>query len=235
MYEKCTNYFSNYPYFKFQTINYSEMMNNFSSPGIVSSTIPTLPSPPPNLPQHLKTEPCTLPPVSRSDEMLGLDVKSGSLLGKWKDDIESNGMNLDVKSGPLLGKWKDEIDNGMNSPDWHNNSTGFMGPNHHQNQGPSDNNLVPLPASSSSPGSHQHVLQPSLGCSNSSVMADSSALPPLCAGCRLRIVDKFYLCAVEAKWHTACLKCAECGVELENQLSCFERDGQIYCKDDYVR
>ena len=62
-----------------------------------------------------------------------------------------------------------------------------------------------------------------------------SSPPPLCAGCRLRIVDKYYLCAVESKWHTSCLKCAECGVELENQTSCFERDGQMYCKDDYVR
>ena len=59
--------------------------------------------------------------------------------------------------------------------------------------------------------------------------------PPLCAGCRLRIVDKFYLCAVEAKWHSSCLKCSDCGVELANQLSCFERDGNIYCKDDYIR
>jgi len=59
--------------------------------------------------------------------------------------------------------------------------------------------------------------------------------PPLCAGCRLRIVDKFYLCAVESKWHTSCLKCAECGVQLENQVSCFERDGHMYCKEDYVR
>ena len=59
--------------------------------------------------------------------------------------------------------------------------------------------------------------------------------PPLCAGCRLRIIDKFYLCAVEAKWHSTCLKCSDCGVELANQLSCFERDGNIYCKDDYIR
>ena len=59
--------------------------------------------------------------------------------------------------------------------------------------------------------------------------------PPLCAGCRLRIEDKFYLSAVDVKWHSACLKCAECGVELETQSSCFERDGHIYCKEDYRR
>ena len=65
--------------------------------------------------------------------------------------------------------------------------------------------------------------------------AEAAGLPPLCAGCRLRIEDKFYLSAVEAKWHSACLKCAECGVELETQSSCFERDGHIYCKEDYRR
>lgn len=65
--------------------------------------------------------------------------------------------------------------------------------------------------------------------------ATEAGLPPLCAGCRLRIEDKFYLSAVDVKWHSACLKCAECGVELETQSSCFERDGHIYCKEDYRR
>ena len=209
-----------------------DTMNNYSSAGgMINSSIPSLSSPSPNLPPHLKTEPSALPPSSRSEDMLGLDMKPGPL-GKWKEETENNGMNFpDMKPGPL-GKWKDEAENnGMHSPDWHG-SGGFMGPNHHQHLGSS--NSIPLPTSSSSPSSHQH-LPPMLPCNNSTAMSASSSLPPLCAGCRLRIVDKFYLCAVEAKWHTACLKCAECGVELENQLSCFERDGQIYCKDDYVR
>ena len=59
--------------------------------------------------------------------------------------------------------------------------------------------------------------------------------PPLCAGCRIRITDKYCLCAVEKKWHASCLKCAECGAELENEASCFEKEGQIYCRDDYQR
>jgi len=62
---------------------------------------------------------------------------------------------------------------------------------------------------------------------------DSEA--PLCAGCTLRITDKFYLCAVEQKWHSSCLKCYECGSELENEASCFERAKKIYCRDDYLR
>lgn len=59
--------------------------------------------------------------------------------------------------------------------------------------------------------------------------------PPLCAGCNLRIVDKFYLSALDSKWHTTCLKCSECGMELESQISCYERDGLILCKEDYLR
>ena len=59
--------------------------------------------------------------------------------------------------------------------------------------------------------------------------------PPLCAGCNLRIVDKFYLSAVDSKWHVSCLKCSECGMELESQVSCYERDSAIFCKEDYLR
>ena len=59
--------------------------------------------------------------------------------------------------------------------------------------------------------------------------------PPLCAGCHLRIVDKYFLSALDSKWHTSCLKCSECGMELESQISCYERDGLILCKEDYNR
>ena len=80
------------------------------------------------------------------------------------------------------------------------------------------------------------VLPPVPVSTTASTITDLEAdLPPLCAGCRLRIEDKFYLTAVDVKWHSACLKCAECGVELETQSSCFERDGHIYCKEDYRR
>jgi len=65
--------------------------------------------------------------------------------------------------------------------------------------------------------------------------SESGDPPPLCAGCRIRITDKYYLCAVERKWHSSCLKCVECGAELENEASCFEREGHIYCRDDYLR
>ena len=74
--------------------------------------------------------------------------------------------------------------------------------------------------------------------SNSSSILPATTSPssaPLCAGCKLRIMDKFVLEVVDAKWHSTCLKCVECGVELENQMACFERDSQFFCKEHYVR
>ena len=95
--------------------------------------------------------------------------------------------------------------------------------------GPPPPHLYPLPTSECWPP------HSSSGPSVISEANESTSMPPLCAGCRLRIEDKFYLSAVDVKWHSACLKCAECGVELETQSSCFEKDGHIYCKDDYRR
>ena len=185
-------------------------MNNFSSTGLDNSSItPSLPSPQQQPLPHFKTETYHMLPSSRSDDMLGMDVKPMDV-------------KIDVKPFPP--------GNGMeSSPDWHHTSTGLMQPINILGS-----NNIPLPASSSSPtGTYQHIPPP--GSISGTTESSASSLPPLCAGCRLRIVDKFYLSAVEAKWHTACLKCAECGGELENQSSCFEKDGQIYCKDDYLR
>lgn len=66
-------------------------------------------------------------------------------------------------------------------------------------------------------------------------VAEDANKVPLCAGCRLRITDEFFLNAVEKKWHLNCLKCVECGVELEGQKSCFMKNGSIFCKEDFLR
>lgn len=47
--------------------------------------------------------------------------------------------------------------------------------------------------------------------------------------------DRFYLSAVERKWHATCLQCCICRQTLEGANSCFSRDGNIYCKTDYYR
>ncbi len=81
-------------------------------------------------------------------------------------------------------------------------------------------------------GHHQSMILPP---GSSSSNPEDMSQPPLCAGCNQPIVDKFYLSALDSKWHTTCLKCSDCGMELESQISCYERDGLILCKEDYLR
>ncbi|XP_025113346.1 LIM/homeobox protein Lhx9-like [Pomacea canaliculata] len=59
--------------------------------------------------------------------------------------------------------------------------------------------------------------------------------PGVCAGCGRRIVDRYYLQAVDKQWHVQCLTCSDCHYRLDSELTCFARDGQIYCKEDYYR
>ncbi|XP_078740644.1 uncharacterized protein LOC144953863 [Lampetra fluviatilis] len=56
-----------------------------------------------------------------------------------------------------------------------------------------------------------------------------------CAGCGRAICERYYLLAVDRAWHTACLRCCECARPLECELTCFSKDGAIYCKRDYYR
>ncbi|XP_067662093.1 LIM/homeobox protein Lhx9-like [Haliotis asinina] len=60
-------------------------------------------------------------------------------------------------------------------------------------------------------------------------------LPGVCAGCGGRIVERYYLLAVDKQWHVSCLKCSDCKFRLDSELTCFARDGLIYCKEDYYR
>ncbi|XP_043072248.1 protein apterous isoform X2 [Drosophila grimshawi] len=59
--------------------------------------------------------------------------------------------------------------------------------------------------------------------------------PDDCAGCGRQIQDRFYLSAVEKRWHASCLQCYACRQPLERESSCYSRDGNIYCKNDYYR
>ncbi|KAG7313470.1 hypothetical protein JYU34_000600 [Plutella xylostella] len=66
--------------------------------------------------------------------------------------------------------------------------------------------------------------------------SERSPTPPdECAGCGGRIQDRYYLLAVDRQWHGSCLRCCECRLPLDSELTCFSRDGNIYCKDDYYR
>lgn len=46
---------------------------------------------------------------------------------------------------------------------------------------------------------------------------------------------RFYLLAADRSWHGSCLRCSRCSQPLDTELSCFARDGNIYCKEDYYR
>ena len=58
----------------------------------------------------------------------------------------------------------------------------------------------------------------------------------LCMGCGGEIHDQYILrVAPDLEWHAACLKCSECQMFLDENCTCFVRDGKTYCKKDYVR
>ena len=56
-----------------------------------------------------------------------------------------------------------------------------------------------------------------------------------CGACGLVIAERWYLKAADRPWHCACLRCCHCRVALAGELTCFARDGNIYCKEDYYR
>ncbi|XP_069093350.1 LIM/homeobox protein Lhx9-like isoform X1 [Pleurodeles waltl] len=56
-----------------------------------------------------------------------------------------------------------------------------------------------------------------------------------CAGCGAHICDRYFLFAVDRHWHLSCLKCCMCQLPLGSELTCFSKDGGIYCKTDYYR
>jgi LIM homeobox protein 2/9 len=60
-------------------------------------------------------------------------------------------------------------------------------------------------------------------------------LERICVGCGTFIDDLYYLMIVNRSWHLSCLKCFDCGILLEQEKTCFTKNGQTFCKDDYRR
>ncbi|OXB84286.1 UNVERIFIED_CONTAM: hypothetical protein H355_007169, partial [Colinus virginianus] len=56
---------------------------------------------------------------------------------------------------------------------------------------------------------------------------------PQCAGCSQHILDKFILKVLDRHWHSSCLKCADCQMQLAER--CFARAGSVYCKEDFFK
>jgi len=58
----------------------------------------------------------------------------------------------------------------------------------------------------------------------------------VCAGCRRPIHDQYMLHVQPGlDWHASCLRCAECCQALDENCTCYMRDGHPYCKPDYNR
>jgi len=57
----------------------------------------------------------------------------------------------------------------------------------------------------------------------------------LCSGCGFVIHEKFILKVGEACWHSHCLRCSTCDMELHFDTSCFVREDKVFCKTDYTR
>ncbi|XP_050461320.1 LIM/homeobox protein Lhx9-like [Cataglyphis hispanica] len=56
-----------------------------------------------------------------------------------------------------------------------------------------------------------------------------------CGGCGREIAERWYLRAADRAWHCGCLHCCHCRLPLAAELTCFARNGNIYCKEDYYR
>lgn len=55
----------------------------------------------------------------------------------------------------------------------------------------------------------------------------------ICCGCDQPITDRYILQVDNKKWHYGCLRCSHCKCSLNDK--CWHRQGNFYCKDDYLR
>ena len=60
---------------------------------------------------------------------------------------------------------------------------------------------------------------------------------PRCCGCEQQILDRYLLTLLpDQQWHCGCLRCVECGRELDESAGvCFVRGDRTFCKPDYTR
>ena len=65
---------------------------------------------------------------------------------------------------------------------------------------------------------------------------DHKPLNNKCMGCGLFIQDQYIFKVLpDMQWHERCLKCSECMCKLNENTTCFVKNGQAYCKHDYIR
>ncbi|XP_067933432.1 insulin gene enhancer protein ISL-1-like [Watersipora subatra] len=74
-------------------------------------------------------------------------------------------------------------------------------------------------------------------CAQSNTQPSPNPPPPnICVGCN-RPIQEQYLLHIHPSltWHPSCLKCAHCNKYLDENCTCFLRDGRTYCKQDFYR
>ena len=82
----------------------------------------------------------------------------------------------------------------------------------------------------------QNYIQPVYNSLQTMPMVDAQTDDPrYCAGCGGRIVDRYFLKTADNHWHVHCLQCYDCKYHLDNEPTCFVREGNVYCKEDYYR
>ena len=74
-------------------------------------------------------------------------------------------------------------------------------------------------------------LEASPGTANGSSTNKNNNSQILCHFCGKAIQDKFVTTVLDRSWHAECVKCSECGVQLDQK--CFAREGKIFCKQDF--
>jgi len=55
----------------------------------------------------------------------------------------------------------------------------------------------------------------------------------MCSGCRNSIMEKHIVMMDGAPWHAECFKCCMCHIGLSGHSSCFLKNGNVYCREDY--
>ncbi|ODN04015.1 LIM/homeobox protein Lhx2 [Orchesella cincta] len=160
-------------------------------------------------------------------------VKEEQGAGEW---VRNGGSESDTTGYGRATMLKEDLPPNL-PPDHHTMSHNNSGHNHSNN----NNNNSPTLANHNHHGSgitscanpgqgHPH------GPNNNNTNCNTSGSGNnICSGCGQRILDRYYVLAVDRQWHNECLKCHSCGIVLSNQLTCFSRDGLILCKEDYYR
>ncbi|CAG7726107.1 unnamed protein product [Allacma fusca] len=63
----------------------------------------------------------------------------------------------------------------------------------------------------------------------------TSTVDAICATCTEKICERYLLQVNGLQYHSNCLRCNICARNLQSDSSCFFREGQVYCKNDYYR